>query len=270
MKLETQLALSDLNRRFYSERAAAFSASRNHPWPGWGRLLDSAGLRTPPGEETERFAVLDAGCGNGRFLAYLGSEWSRGFAYTGCDDSQELLDIAATQSPDCAETKFSLCDLALDTGLESLPVGPFGLVTLFGVLHHIPGAGARRALVAALANRVDVNGVLALTVWRFGASERFEKRVLPWAEYNATAEHVINEGDLDDGDVLLRWGDTPGPPRYCHFVDEREIDELLVSTRSQNSLEEVDRFCADGKSGDLNEYLVLRRTSRRQPGASRP
>ena len=41
--------------------------------------------------------------------------------------------------------------------------------------------------------------------------------------------------------------------RYCHFLDEEEIDRLLAAA----ALPCLDRFTADGREGALNDYLVL-------------
>ena len=49
-----------LNREFYRSRAAEFDVSRRNPWPGWARVLDAI-------DRTRNVAILDVGCGNGRF-----------------------------------------------------------------------------------------------------------------------------------------------------------------------------------------------------------
>ena len=46
--------------------------------------------------------------------------------------------------------------------------------------------------------------------------------------------------------------------RYCHHFDEGEIDGLVRA--AQGTAELTARFCADGKAGDLNSYLVLTRS----------
>ncbi|WP_281624914.1 hypothetical protein [Senegalimassilia anaerobia] len=44
--------------------------------------------------------------------------------------------------------------------------------------------------------------------------------------------------------------------RYCHHFDEPEIERLLAMVADSADL--VSRFEADGKTGNLNEYVVLR------------
>ena len=62
MNTATQRALAAHTRRFYEEHAIAFSATREHPWSGWQRVI--AGV-----QPSERLRVLDVGCGNGRLAA---------------------------------------------------------------------------------------------------------------------------------------------------------------------------------------------------------
>jgi hypothetical protein len=44
--------------------------------------------------------------------------------------------------------------------------------------------------------------------------------------------------------------------RYCHDADDAEIDAWL----SGLPVRQIDRFEADGRSGDLNHYRLLERT----------
>jgi hypothetical protein len=130
------------------------------------------------------------------------------------------------------------------------------LVGIFGVMHHIPCFGRRESLLQTAASRLRPGGILALAFWRFGTQERFSKRELSWEVYNRDAEFPIDTAQLEPGDSLLRWGEEDGPARYCHFVDDREYQLLLDSMR----LDVVDQYLADGRSGDLNQYAILRRT----------
>jgi hypothetical protein len=61
----------------------------------------------------------------------------------------------------------------------------------------------------------------------------------------------------DKGDYLLGWQGRRDVQRYCHSFCEEEVDSLAGTVAEQ--AREVDRFSADGKSGDLNRYVVLQR-----------
>jgi len=250
MNRDTRRRLDELNDRFYRERAAAFGQTRDHPWPGWTRVLER--LTSPAGGAPLR--VLDVGCGNGRFGRFLAASAKAPVDYTGIDRSEPLLAEARDRLADAplASVRLALLDAVARPG--DLPRGPFELIVLFGVLHHIPGHAARDALLADLAARLTEGGLLALTIWRFGDAERFERRRIDWADYNASADEPIDADQLEDGDHLLGFGDG-GPPRYCHHMSEAE----LVGLGAGFELERDDAYRADGKSGDLNQYLLLRR-----------
>jgi hypothetical protein len=94
----------------------------------------------------------------------------------------------------------------------------------FGLLHHVPSFARRRELLSALAERLGPGGRLAVSVWRFGAFERFHHKQVPF-------EPPIQAADLEPGDVLLSFGKEPGAVRYCHFLDEEEIDRLSWTRR---------------------------------------
>ena len=256
----TARALNELNRVFYDTHAESFGASRDAPWPGWKRVVAALAKRPRPDAPTEAdsiaLRVLDVGCGNARFAAYLDSAleplgW--GFSYTGVDACPALLDQARSRVPAHVPSRFSRADLVAESLDAALPRGPFDLVCAFGLLHHVPGRERRRDLVRAFADRLAPGGVVAVTAWRFERFERFQRHRVPWEAYNSGAETPIAREQLEAGDHLLRWGDGSGPPRYCHFADESETAEWVDCL----ALEALDRFEADGREGALNEYLVL-------------
>jgi SAM-dependent methyltransferase len=240
MDPETRKRLLALNRDFYTREAEAFSATRNHPWPGWVRILD--GLA--PGA----LAVLDAGCGNGRLARFLLERGRDSLDYLGVDASGPLIDAARNATP-AAGVRFEVLDLLERP--EAISAGPFQLVGVFGLIHHLPGFETRLGLIQQLASRLAPGGRIAVTCWRFGSDPRVKTRLLDWGD-------TIDPARLDPGDHLLRWGESPEGGRYCHFADEDEIDALAQTVQTEG-LELVDRFRSDGKSGDLNEYLVWAR-----------
>ena len=256
MNRETSDRLRAINRRFYTERGAEFSASRDHPWPGWARLC----RRLPGPRDAGRgsLRILDVGCGNGRFGAFLRETLRRPHAYVGVDDSQPLLEVAIERARTWSEHRYEFLRrdvLAEAEGDASLPEGPFDLVVAFGLFHHVPGRAARAALVARMAAALRPGGILGLTVWQFGAADRFANRGVDWQTHNATAASPIDVSELEPGDHLLRFGNTGAAPRYCHAIDPAE----WRSWAAASELTQIDSFLSDGRGADLNRYLVLRR-----------
>jgi SAM-dependent methyltransferase len=257
MKPETIQLLNDINRAFYnSESAAGFSDTREHAWPGWSRVLERV---RSAGRETR---VLDVGCGNGRFAQFLSRAYaSNGYErnptaalqYWGVDNSQPLLQRARARMDAMEGVDFIHSDVARLANEPAFLPGPFSLIVLFGVMHHVASYHARRALLASLIQRLSPGGILAATFWRFGQFQRFQRKVIDWKTYNQRVTSPVDIGDLETGDVLLRWGTGDDSYRYCHFASDREIEALIVSV----GVPCIDRFISDGEDNALNDYAIL-------------
>jgi SAM-dependent methyltransferase len=250
MDRQTQLALNEINRRFYRAIAREWSDKRAYPWPGFARIL----ARLPAADGGGAPQVLDVGCGDGRFAAYLAANAAPPVEYLGVDFCDELLAHARARELGAAY-QFEARDFVAAEALPPSAAGQFALIALLGVLHHVPGRAAREGLVRALAARLAPRGVLALTFWRLPDDPRFPSRVVDLASYNARAEQPLAPDQLEPGDTLLRWGDAGAPPRYCHFPDASEVLQLLAAT----GLRPLERFRADGRGEQLNEYALLTR-----------
>ena len=238
----TARALAEINRAFYRDHAAAFSATRNAPWAGFAPLADV--LRELPG--TPR--VLDVGCGNGRFARYLEQALApRAVALSGVDASAPLLDEARRAGP--ASAHWQLCDAVEAT--SALPSGPFDLVTLLAVIHGVPSRVRRRALLAACASRLAPGGRLAFSTWWRGRDER----AVDWNSYSSRTGMPIDCSQLEPGDQLIPWGpESDDVVRYFHFFDESDV----ASCTAGLPLVLERRYRADGRGGDQNEYFVFR------------
>jgi SAM-dependent methyltransferase len=248
---ETIAALNAINRKFYRERAPEFSASRERAWSGWGELFDRLAGVLP-----ETPAVLDVGCGNGRFARFLEGRLGEGaFTYRGVDASPLGLGEARKRLGGRVTLRFFEHDfVAEDSPLPaSLSSLSFDLVVLFGVLHHVPDRRKRLELLDRLAEALAPGGLLAYTLWRFDRHERFRKKLVPWEEFRLRTGVEIDLAELEPGDHVMTWGSGQGAFRYVHAASDDE-EEALASFLSSRSLGIVTRF--DARS-EPNRYYAF-------------
>ncbi len=247
MDAPTARRLNAINLAFYRGHAVDFSATRESPWPGWTRALELVRERGIAGE----LDVLDVGCGNGRFGAFLLAAGSPARRYTGVDASAELLERARARALPGA--RYERVDLVTGDPEADLPRGPYSLIALFGVLHHVPGRERRRRLLSALARRLDPRGLLFLTVWQGSCPDRQRRRIVPWEEWNRSAAEPVDPSRLEPGDCLLAWGEPRRAVRYCHFADDAEVTAQLGALPCTT----VASWRADGHGGCDNRYFAL-------------
>jgi len=235
MDEQTRAHLNQINRDFYTVTAKEFDATRGRAWAGWERLY--AELDTPIG------SVLDVGCGNGRFAVFMADNEDAPLTYRGVDNNPKLLDFARDTLADYDHLTVELTEH--DVIMGDLPAGEFELVVLFGVIHHVPGFAQRRAFMETLANRVADGGYLVFAAWRFYEQERFRNRIVAWDDSLTVERH----------DYLLDWRRGDHALRYCHYVDDAEHADLIDAT----GCTVIADYRADGSTGDLNRYTILRK-----------
>ena len=287
-----------LTSEFYRANAESFSQTRQSPWQGWVRLLEvmglagektdckpevllaaneaaegsvrrdacaaedaDAGSQNAHAAEREPLRVLDLACGNLRFERYLAdalpSRTVLGYAVDNCEPLVEAgerkefgpLSRMAFQNLDVVER---LSDGCLRESLEA-PDASCDLAVSFGFMHHVPLERWRAELLRALIAKVRPGGFVAVSFWGFLNSDKLARKA---QETTSRALDELGLPELPPNDYLLGWQDTQGLYRYCHHFDEPEIERLLAAVA--DSAELVSRFEADGKTGNLNEYVVLR------------
>lgn len=252
MKQETVLQLNALNERFYRLTAEEFTKTRSFYWKGWKNLVEPL---TEIAQEHPQLKVLDLGCGNGRFGEFLWKEKiHKDLLYHAGDNSQKLLEFASEKLASYPfEKKIFTIDLIrslLDKSFsENLPQKKYHVITLFGVLHHVPSQTLRYQLIETLADHLVNGGVLIFTAWRFLNETRFRKKQL-----HPTLVGIDPE-ELEKNDHILDWQRGVTAYRYCHYTDETEMENLT----QKSGLELVKEYTADGKSGNLNTYRILKK-----------
>lgn len=252
------LRLCALTGEFYRANAESFSQTRQSPWQGWVRLLEVMDARAA---ERELLRVLDVACGNLRFERYLADalpgRMLLGWAVDNCEPLVEAgersefgpLSRIAFQNLDVIER---LSGGRLRESLEA-PDASRDLAVSFGFMHHVPLECWRAELLRTLIAKVRPGGFVAVSFWRFLNSDKLAGKA---KETTSRARAELGIPELPPNDYLLGWQDTQGLYRYCHHFDEPEIERLLAMMADSADL--VSRFEADGRTGNLNEYVVLR------------
>lgn len=187
--------------------------------------------------------MLDLACGNLRFARFVRSRRvdARIWAVDNCDD-------LANADPDMRDVRYQHLDIArtLLDGRDvsaALEAPACDLCVCFGFMHHVPMPQHRVDVLKALVDHAAPGGIVAVSLWQFERDARIVAKAQPLT---------------DKGDYLLGWQDRRDVQRYCHSFCKEEIDSLTSAVARQ--AHEIERFSADGKSGDLNRYVVLRRT----------
>ena len=280
--------LNQETARFYQAQAASFSGTRKVPWPGWFRCAELLRSLAP------RVRLLDLACGNLRFERFLADrmpdvEWS----ICAVDSCEELVGLgrelasgsiaeasssggklsapglaSGEHSAVFAEGSVSSIDFscqqidvvaALLDGSDALGLGCCGLFDAcvsFGFLHHVPGFEARMRALRELVEQARPGGLVFVSLWQFEKSPS----ILAQAQElrgRALDSLGICESDLEAGDYLLGWNKASGTYRYCHSFSAAEVNRLLDGVA--DLAEPVDVFESDGRTGNMNTYLVLER-----------
>ncbi len=252
--------LNQLNQDFYTQISEDFSASRNFSWQGWAEIIKHL-------PKKENLKVLDIACGNGRFVKFLKHNLHGSFSYLGLDNSKNLLRIAQDKFK---EQQFELFDL-IKNYLKNEKVifntqEKFDLIVSFGLSHHLPSFEFREEFLQSLKNKLNKNGLIVISNWQFATEQnRFQKNTLNWKKIIKNSKINLWQKikllflllNLEKNDFLLDWrkGEKANQVfRYCHHISEKEMIELI----EKSGLVVVDKFFADGKSRQLNQYFLLK------------
>ncbi len=255
-------ALVELNNDFYRKVAGSFSATRQAPWPGWQRVFDTAVAQEGDRDAAEPYRILDLACGNMRFERFFQDAW----VAQGRKAPLEFYPVDACPGLAAGDPRFIQRDIlaALMGDAAPAPLAPpCDLAVCFGFMHHVPSRDLRLRVLDQLAHATKPDGLIAISFWAFMNDARLRAKVVkaqtraqlnpPFATYDPAL--------LEPGDHLLGWQNDQDVYRYCHHFDDAQIDDLLAAHNANSlaHLREIDRFDSDGRSGDLNRYVLLAR-----------
>ncbi len=230
-----------LNRAFYAQFGDAFAEKRGRLQPGVARLLPQIPAQA---------RVLDLGCGHGAVLRHLRAQGFCG-TYVGLDFSPALLRRAqreAASPPAGADFRLLARDLADPHWAADLPA-PFDFVLAFSVLHHLPGATLRRAILRQVYALLRPGGLFFHSHWQFLNSPRWRQRIQPWARVGLTAAQV------EPNDYLLDWRHRGVGLRYVHHFSSEELAALAQDL----GFRVRETFLSDGEGGRLGLYHIWER-----------
>ncbi len=282
--------LIDLNNRFYQSHAASFSDTRQAPWPGWIRTMDTAMAQLDLGAIERPLRVFDLACGNMRFENFVsgglisarrgsGAEQAQEdetfpIEFYGVDSCQDLAIDArghALRIPNLHFQELDVLDALMGLNPAETPEtlfdAPLADITVcFGFMHHVPSCEFRVRVLDALVRQTRPGGIIAISFWEFMNDERMAKKALRAegrAELNPPFEGY-DSAQFEPGDHLIGWQNDPRAYRYCHHFDDAQIADLVRGVRTFykcgcTPVRELERFHADGRSGELNRYVILKR-----------
>ncbi|MEG2982705.1 MAG: class I SAM-dependent methyltransferase [Raoultibacter sp.] len=248
MDAKTVETLCTTTNNFYRDYCDSFAQTRQAPWTGWERCLAAVGAENPAA--WQKFSVLDVACGNLRFEAFLAGAHDRAditfYAVDNCDDLLPTTPAVSYQNLDVLE--------ALRHGqniTDQLAAPACDLCVSFGFLHHVPTQAYREKILLSLIAHTRPGGYVIVSLWQFLNSDALAQKA---QVTHARALEELGLPALDNNDYLLGWQNTPGAYRYCHSFSEAEIDQLIAAARPAAT--PIARFHADGKTGNLNTYVV--------------
>ena len=226
-------------------------------------------------------ALLDVALGNARFEHALMTQFPHvNWKFYGVDACDDLLTSAFEvpvdyTSRDVCELLYAHLehDVRLSRGVplkpdtQLYPDAPHLLhpravqvdyAVSFGFMHHIASFEARALFLQLLCACVKPGGAVCVSLWQFMKSPRLSEQALRFTPA-ACKQYGIAQKHLEQGDYFLSWQNDSQSFRYCHSFSDSEIQHLVEYVKPYAQLECM--FYADGKEGNLNCYLVLRRVA---------
>uniref|UniRef100_A0A914YMK0 tRNA (carboxymethyluridine(34)-5-O)-methyltransferase n=1 Tax=Panagrolaimus superbus TaxID=310955 RepID=A0A914YMK0_9BILA len=203
-------------QQVYEDIAEHFSQTRHSKWNAVANFLDSL---------SNGSVVLDAGCGNGKYLCAKTDKFFMGF-----DTCHNLLRVAKTKGE------------VMNGSLFEIPIrdSVCDAVICIAVIHHFSTVERRKAAIAEISRVLTSGGKAFITVWSIDqktdgqmsayAKMRSNKEPTEMKQEN-NAKLMIHDGtDFSHCDMLVPWqrsSDGAQFFRYYHLFYKDELDSLI-------------------------------------------
>jgi tRNA (uracil-5-)-methyltransferase TRM9 len=253
MTPQTEKKLIDINRHFYDTISKFWNNDPEYYWRGWYELIPFIQAQI---DSKKCVSVLDLGCGNGRFLSFLHSQFSGvDFTYVGVDNAQfEKIDPTKYSTIDA---KFVEADILFDEW--DFGQKTFDIVVAFGLIHHIPGERLLSDFFANVAGVMNEQGITIVTTWQYMRLERLQKRLILGKERQLLLEKLeISGEELRTGDNFLDWIKGDYGIRFSHYFTEEEVGSVL----SNHGIQAECVYLADDREQNRNQYFVIKKIHR--------
>uniref|UniRef100_A0AC35EVJ8 Alkylated DNA repair protein alkB homolog 8 n=1 Tax=Panagrolaimus sp. PS1159 TaxID=55785 RepID=A0AC35EVJ8_9BILA len=205
-------------QQVYEDIAEHFSQTRHSKWNAVANFLNSL----PDGS-----VVLDAGCGNGKYLTTNTDKF-----YMGFDTCHNLLKVANTKGE------------VMNGSLFEIPIknSVCDAVICIAVIHHFSTVERRKAAIAEISRVLLSGGKALITVWSIDqktdgemsayAKMRANKEPTEMKQENNTKLMIHDGTDFTNCDMLVPWQRSRDGAqffRYYHLFYKDELDKLVES-----------------------------------------
>ncbi len=253
MDAATAHKLVDATKKFYQHHAESFSQTRQGSWNGWKDMLSLIGPLYP------KIDVLDLACGNLRFEKFLADNMPdheiNSYAF---DISEQLAALSQGRFKKHFNKMDIMRELERKSLLKSLEEScPKCVLSVnFAFMHHIPCLDWRSDLMRSMVEMTRPMGYICVSFWQISKSEKLLSKAR-----DVTAKGCEQLGiELPDssGDYLLDWNKDSSQYRYVHDSTDDEIKHI-IEYACEAGANLFKTYSADGKMGDLNRYVILKR-----------
>lgn len=237
--LDSTKSTPDIEKKYvhsvYDAIAPHFSSTRFAKWPKVAKFLESLTLGS---------IVLDAGCGNGKYLGF-----NPNCFFIGCDISSPLISICANRGHEVLVA--DALNLPYRTGFGDAAIS-------IAVLHHLSTEERRKRAIEELVRIVCKGGRILITVWAVEQEDRAlltkwtpltDKYTEEWVEptssfgsRSSTASlQSIQETEHYNSSDLETQNNNSEEHEQSYFLSEQHLGGQLLDTNRSTAESEIEQ-----------------------------